>query len=65
MPISYTYHKITVSVEDCLLILGDGLWKDLEAEFTRVHIIRKEVASVNAHRSDPDQLRKFRDLFLE
>ncbi len=46
-------------------MIGDSLWKDLEIEFSRVHVIRREITGVNAHRSDPDQLRKFRDLFLE
>ena len=46
-------------------MIGDSLWKDLEMEFTRINAIRKEVCGVMAHRSDPDQLRKFRDLFLE
>jgi hypothetical protein len=45
--------------------LGDSLWKDLEAEFTRAATVRKELANAMYHRSDPDQLRKFKDLFLE
>jgi hypothetical protein len=44
---------------------GDSLWKDLEMEFQRVHALRKEVVQVVAHRSDPDQLRKFKESFLE
>ena len=34
-------------------------------EFQRVFAIRKEVAGVNSYRSDPEQLKKFRQLFLE
>lgn len=44
---------------------GDGLWKDLEAEFSRVFAIRKEATQVGAYRSDPDQLKKFKGIFLE
>jgi hypothetical protein len=47
------------------LLLGDTLWKDLEAEFTRVFTIRKEIVGVNAYRSDPEQLKKFKGIFLE
>jgi hypothetical protein len=45
--------------------LGDGLWKDLEPEFNRVNVLRREICQVNVHRSDPEQLKKFRDMFLE
>ena len=41
------------------------MYKDLSNEFTRVAYVRKEIESVNYHRSDPDRLRKFKDLFLE
>ena len=44
---------------------GDSLWKDLEAEFTRVFATRKEIVNVNSYRSDPEQLKKFKNLFLE
>lgn len=46
-------------------IIGDGLYKDLEAEFTRIAYVRKEICNANYHRADPEQLRKFKDLFLE
>ena len=46
-------------------ILGDSLWKDLESDFNRVFTVRKELAGVAAYRSDPEQLKKFKDLFLE
>jgi hypothetical protein len=48
-----------------LHFLGDTLWKDLEPEFQRVFTIRKELAGVAAYRSDPEQLKKFKGLFLE
>jgi len=44
---------------------GDGLWKDLEMEFNRVFAIRKEATQVGAYRSDPEQLKKFKGIFLE
>ena len=44
---------------------GDGLWKDLETEFNRVFAIRKEATQVAAYRSDPEQLKKFKGIFLE
>jgi len=44
---------------------GDSLYKDLESEISRMAFVRKELQSAMYHRSDPDQLRKFRDLFLE
>lgn len=47
------------------MIIGDSLYKDLELDFTRVANVRKEIASALYHRSDPDQLRKFKDIFLE
>ena len=45
--------------------IGDGLWKDLESEFSRVAFVRKEIVDSSYHRTDPEQLRKFKDLFLE
>jgi hypothetical protein len=48
-----------------ILFVGDGLWKDLEPEFNRVNNLRREICQVSVHRSDPEQLKKFRDLFLE
>ena len=45
--------------------IGDTLWKDLEADFQKVFTVRKELAEVAAFRSDPEQLRKFKNLFLE
>lgn len=45
--------------------IGDALFKDLEPEFARCAHVRKEMAGAIYHRSDPDQLRKFRDLYLE
>jgi len=44
---------------------GDSLFKDLENEVSRMAYVRKEIQSAMYHRSDPDQLRKYRDLFLE
>jgi hypothetical protein len=44
---------------------GDGLWKDLEIEFQRVFEKRKEIVQVAAYRSDPEQLKKFKGIFLE
>lgn len=44
---------------------GDSLYKDLENEIGRCDYVRKEMQSAIYHRSDPDQLRKFKDLFLE
>jgi hypothetical protein len=44
---------------------GDGLWKDLEMEFNRVFAIRKEITSVGNFRSDPEQLKKFKGIYLE
>ena len=44
---------------------GDTLWKDLELEFQRVFAIRKEACSVAAYRSDPEQLKKFKGIYLE
>lgn len=46
-------------------ISGDSLYKDLEQDFNRASTVRKEIANALYHRSDPDQLRKFKDLFLE
>jgi hypothetical protein len=45
--------------------IGDSLWKDLEVEFGRVFAIRKEITQVGGYRSDPDQLKKFKGIFLE
>jgi hypothetical protein len=45
--------------------VGDSLYKDLEPDFVRCAHVRKEMVSAIYHRSDPDQLRKFKDLFLE
>jgi hypothetical protein len=47
------------------VVAGDSLWKDLEMEFQRVFSTRKEVCSIGAYRSDPEQLKKFKNLFLE
>ncbi len=44
---------------------GDSLWKDLEQEFQRFFNSRKEIAQVAAYRSDPEQLKKFKGIFLE
>jgi hypothetical protein len=46
-------------------ISGDGLYKDLENDIVHADKIRKEICAVNHHRSDPEQLKKFKDLFLE
>lgn len=54
-----------VSPSLCLHTVGDGLWRDLEGDFNRISAQRKELTMVMGHRSDPDQLRKFKDLFLE
>ncbi len=48
-----------------LIVIGDNLYKDLEADFQRVHQVRSELSNAIYHRSDPDQLRKFKGLFLE
>ena len=45
--------------------IGDSLYKDLENEVSRMAYVRKEIQSAMYHRSDPDQLRKYKDLFLE
>lgn len=37
----------------------------MENEFTRVAFVRKEICEAHNHRTDADQLRKFKDLFLE
>ena len=37
----------------------------MEVDFQRVFQIRKEIAGVAAYRSDPEQLKKFKGLFLE
>jgi hypothetical protein len=55
-----TYNHINI-----IYISGDSLWKDLEPEFNRAATVRKELTNAMYHRSDPDQLRKFKDLFLE
>jgi hypothetical protein len=41
------------------------MWKDMEHDFTRINYQRKEMCSVMAYRSDADQLRKYKDIFLE
>ena len=41
------------------------MWKDLEMEFQRVFSARKEICSIGAYRSDPEQLKKFKAIFLE
>jgi hypothetical protein len=46
-------------------IIGDSLYKDLEPEFSRVSFVRKEITTAMQYRSDPAQLRKIKDLFLE
>jgi len=45
--------------------IGDTLWKDLESDFQRVFNLRKEIAGVAPYRSDPEQLKKFKSLYLE
>lgn len=45
--------------------IGDGLYMDLEPEFTRCAFVRKEIVDALYHRTDAEQLRKFKDLFLE
>ena len=47
------------------MILGDSLWKDLEPEFQKISSYRKEMTQVMANRTDADQLRKYKDIFLE
>jgi hypothetical protein len=47
------------------LSTGDGLWKDLEAEFNNVFVMRREITGIGAYRSDPEQLKKFKDLYLK
>lgn len=37
----------------------------MELEFQRAFSIRKEVCSIAAYRSDPEQLKKFKAIFLE
>jgi programmed cell death 6-interacting protein len=44
---------------------GDGLWKDLEMDFNRVFAIRKEATQVSAFRADPEQLKKYKSIYLE
>lgn len=46
-------------------LTGDSMWKDLEMEFQRVFSARKEICSIGAYRSDPEQLKKFKAIFLE
>jgi len=41
------------------------MYKDLEVEVQRCDYVRKEIQSCNYHRSDAEQLRKYKDLFLE
>lgn len=48
-----------------ILYSGDSLYKDLETEFQKADGLRQEIANANYHRSDAEQLKKYKELFLE
>ncbi|CDW88356.1 programmed cell death 6-interacting protein [Stylonychia lemnae] len=44
---------------------GESLWQDLEPEFNRLENNRKEMVNAFQFRTDANQLRKYKELFLE
>jgi len=40
------------------------MWKDLEADVSGVEILHNNLVAVNNHKTDANQLKKFKDMFL-
>lgn len=53
------------SIPKLMSFKGDSLWKDLELEFNKVDHTRREMLNAFAFRTDSNQLRKYKELFLE
>jgi len=58
--IGYNYGKIAKTN----FFEGDAMWKDLEADVSGVEVLHNNLVGVNNHKTDANQLKKYKDMFL-
>ena len=61
--VSYNYGKSRLP--QLLTWVGDNLWKSLETDMNSVQQLHNNLIPAASHKSDSNQLAKYKDMFLQ